>query len=102
MENWMINIAVGAVGVVSILAVMRSNVTRLSGMQAKQEERITRVERDLAVTRNTIKDLPKISDVHELFISQSEFKAFEKRIDDKFITIQKGIDSILTQFEKIK
>lgn len=127
-EGWMIEIGFALIVLVAGYAVLRSNVTKSMQADAKQDlkiealekfmnekkpllDHLSRVEeafgkkidfqaKELVELKTKLANVPTMEEVRGEFVSKEMFKQLEKHMDEKFDTVQSGIDKILNKLDK--
>lgn len=93
METWMVSLGLALIGGISISAVLRSNVQRLSKSSENHDNDITSLKEKIML-------MASIREVREEFVSKEMFSQMRKHFDDKFERLERGLNKILTKMEK--
>ena len=101
MDNWVINLGIALVAIISSFAVIKYMVSELTKNQSKIFERLDKHGDDI-VALNTKSNLAMTSkDVDDKYVSKELFRQFEKHIDNRFDGIERGQEKILNFIEKV-
>jgi hypothetical protein len=127
LESWIISVFIAIIGVVSSVSVMKQKVNEGGSKDTEQDVRLKELEKfmnekspyldhlsrfetamkqkaeshtsKIVKLQQEMTQTPTMTEVRNEFISKELFKQMEKYINDKFVTVQRGIDKILEKLE---
>lgn len=93
MEGWMLSLAISAGGIVGMFAVNRymtaENARRIEGIGKKVDEHSEVISEHKIIVSNAV----TMEQVDSKFLTRDLFKAHEKHIDQRFVNLEKKLDS---------
>jgi len=100
--SWMVSLALAGVTFIGAIFVMRYMVTELKKTQESMVKRLDKHGDDIVSLNTRSKLAVTAKDVDEKYLSKELFRQFEKHMDTRFDSLEKGQGKILEYIKETK